>query len=57
LQPSVTKTITAFIDKTDKTYYRARIILQQPYVGQNPQANLILPGMTVESDIMTGLKP
>lgn len=45
-----------FIDKFNKTYYRARIILQQPYVGDNPEANYILPGMTVEADIMTGSK-
>lgn len=45
-----------FIDKFNKTYYRARIILQQPYVGDNPETNYILPGMTVEADIMTGRK-
>lgn len=45
-----------FIDKFNKTYYRARIILQQPHVGENPEANYILPGMTVEADIMTGSK-
>lgn len=47
---------TTFIDKSNKAYYRAKIILRQPYVGQNSRANLILPGMTVESDIMTGQK-
>lgn len=45
-----------FIDKYNKTFYRARIILQQPFVGKNPDANYILPGMTVEADIMTGRK-
>lgn len=47
---------TTFIDKFNKTFYRARIVLQQPFVGSNPQANLILPGMTVEADIRTGEK-
>lgn len=47
---------TTFIDKLNKTYYRARIILRQPYVGHAPGRNLVLPGMTVESDIMTGTK-
>lgn len=47
---------TTFIDKMNKTYYRARVILRQPHVGENPKANLILPGMTVETDIMTGTK-
>jgi HlyD family secretion protein/adhesin transport system membrane fusion protein len=45
-----------FVDKFNKTYYRAKIILQQPYVGNNPLHNLILPGMTVEADIMTDTK-
>lgn len=45
-----------FVDKFNKTYYRAKIILQQPYVGDDPARNLILPGMTVEADIMTGTK-
>jgi membrane fusion protein, adhesin transport system len=43
-------------DKQHKTYYRARVVLQQPYVGSDPTRNLILPGMTVEADIMTGTK-
>lgn len=47
---------TTFIDKMNKTYYRARVILRKPFVGENPQTNLILPGMTVETDIMTGTK-
>ena len=47
---------TTFIDKTNKTYYRARVLLQQPYVGRNPHNNAILPGMTVEADISTGSK-
>lgn len=47
---------TTFIDKLNKTYYRARIILRQPYVGEVAGKNLVLPGMTVESDIMTGTK-
>ncbi|MCH2547914.1 MAG: HlyD family type I secretion periplasmic adaptor subunit [Alphaproteobacteria bacterium] len=45
-----------FVDKFNKTYYRAKIILQQPYVGEDSRRNLILPGMTVEADIMTGTK-
>lgn len=45
-----------FVDKFNKTYYRAKIILQQPHVGEDPERNLILPGMTVEADIMTGTK-
>lgn len=47
---------TTFIDKFNKTFYRGRVLLQQPYVGKDPENNFILPGMTVEADIITGKK-
>lgn len=47
---------TTFIDKMNKTYYRARVVLNQPYVGHDASTNYILPGMTVEADIITGTK-
>lgn len=37
-------------------YYMGRVALKQNYVGKNPGHNLILPGMTVEADILTGKK-
>ena len=45
-----------FIDGSGERYYRARISLDQRYVGNNPQRNPILPGMTATCEIITGKK-
>lgn len=45
-----------FIDASGERYYRARISLDQRYVGTNPGRNPILPGMTVTTEIITGKK-
>ena len=37
-------------------YYRGRVTLDHNYVGNNPSANKIMPGMTAEADIITGEK-
>jgi len=47
---------TTFIDDGRKPYYRGRIALSKNYVGEQVGANNILPGMTVEADIITGKK-
>lgn len=47
---------TTFLDEQSKPYYRARINLEKQYVGNNSNHNMILPGMTVEADIVTGEK-
>lgn len=47
---------TTFVDETGKSYYRARVRLQKNYVGGDSHANLIMPGMTVDADIVTGNK-
>lgn len=47
---------TTFLDAQNQPYYRGRITLSKNYVGHNPDANVILPGMTVEADIVTGEK-
>jgi len=47
---------TTFTDQNNKHYYSARIKLSKNYVGNNPDKNIILPGMTVEADIVTGEK-
>lgn len=47
---------TTFVDENDQSYYKGRIALSQDHVGPNPDRNLILPGMTVEADIITGEK-
>lgn len=37
-------------------YYKGRVKLSQNYVGHNPDKNVIVPGMTVMVDIVTGDK-
>ena len=44
-----------FVDN-DETFYKGRIKLSQNYVGKDPKRNLILPGMVVEADVITGQK-
>ena len=45
-----------FPDKQGRPYYRARITLAQHYIGSVEGQNIIMPGMTVEADIVTGEK-
>lgn len=47
---------TTFLDETGKSYYRGRVRLQRNYAGSDPQQNIIMPGMTVDADIVTGSK-
>ncbi len=47
---------STYLDEEQQPYYRAEVILAQPYVGQDPKKNMILPGMTVQADIITGKK-
>ena len=47
---------TTFLDANQQPYYRGRIALKQNFVGKNPEENKILPGMTVEANIITGKK-
>ncbi|CCQ72674.1 HlyD family type I secretion periplasmic adaptor subunit [Magnetospira sp. QH-2] len=48
---------TTFIDEQDGTpYYKGQVELMQPYVGDNAGENPILPGMTVQADVVTGHK-
>ena len=49
-------TATTFMDEQNTPYYRGRVLLSQNYVGSYAQQNTILPGMTVEADIVTGRK-
>lgn len=49
-------TATTFMDDKNKPYYRGRVSLSQNYVGNAIGKNAILPGMTVEADIVTGKK-
>lgn len=50
--------ISASTFQTEKkeSFYKARIKLDQAYVGKDKTRNLILPGMTVQAGIITGDK-
>lgn len=45
-----------FMGDRGERFYRGRVKLDKNYVGHNPTQNLILPGMTVMADIITGDK-
>ncbi len=47
---------STFQAEDGKSFYKARIKLEHPYVGDDPKRNLIMPGMTVQADIVTGEK-
>lgn len=47
---------STFQNEEGKFFYKARVKLDQNYVGSNPEANLILPGMTIQADINIGTK-
>ena len=48
---------TTYVDEKDNTpYYKGRIDLAQPWVGPTAGENEVLPGMTVQADIVTGDK-
>jgi HlyD family type I secretion membrane fusion protein len=46
---------TTFVDEKDgQPYYKAMVALDHPWVGEH--ANRLLPGMTVQADVITGDK-
>lgn len=47
---------STFTGEKGETFYKARVKLEQNYVGDNPKQNYILPGMEVLGDIITGDK-
>lgn len=47
---------STFEDEQGDPYYRAVIALAEDHVGDDPEANLILPGMVVDVAINTGSK-
>ncbi len=47
---------SSFIDENGEAFYVALVRLDQTYVGQDPNRNRVLPGMTVQADIETGGK-
>lgn len=48
---------TTYVDERDgQPYYKGTVRLSQPHVGDDPQVNRVMPGMTVQADIITGRK-
>jgi len=45
---------STFQDDKGVPYYKGRILLASNHVGPDPDANTVLPGMTVDADIQTG---
>ena len=43
-----------FTDAAGKPYYRATVVLDQAFIGDDPNANRILPGMQVSVRVRTG---
>jgi HlyD family secretion protein/adhesin transport system membrane fusion protein len=47
---------TTFVNDDGTRYYMGRVSIEKNYVGANERKNLIVPGMTVQADIVTGAK-
>jgi adhesin transport system membrane fusion protein len=47
---------TTFVDEQSKPYYKGTIALDRSYLGPGEGQNPVLPGMSVEADIVTGEK-
>ncbi|GAA0590688.1 HlyD family type I secretion periplasmic adaptor subunit [Caenispirillum bisanense] len=48
---------TTYVDEqTGQPYYKGMVTMDRAYLGENPEENRILPGMTVQADVVTGEK-
>ncbi len=47
---------STYLDEERKPYYRANIGLDKAFLGDNPDQMKIIPGMTVQVNILTGAK-
>ena len=47
---------STYLDDKGESYYRAEITLSQNHVGELGQGLRVLPGMTVQADVVTGQK-
>lgn len=52
----VTISAATFQNERGEPYFRGLIDLERPYVGDHPERNRIIPGMTAQADILTGEK-
>ncbi|MCR6631294.1 MAG: HlyD family type I secretion periplasmic adaptor subunit [Magnetospirillum sp.] len=57
--PGTLKSVSAttYLDEKDNTpYYKGWVQMEHPWVGDQAAGNSVLPGMTVQADIVTGEK-
>ena len=47
---------STFQNEDGQSFYKAKIKLEQNYVGGTPGQNVVLPGMIIQADIITGEK-
>ena len=47
---------STYLDDRNNPYYLTRITLEKDYVGDNPEQMKIIPGMTVQANLITGSK-
>lgn len=48
---------TTFADEAQRQdYYKGRVLLERNFIGHTPGLNILIPGMTVNADIVTGEK-
>lgn len=47
---------STFTTEKGLPYYKGKITLDKNYVGKDPSKNILIPGMTVQADIITGEK-
>jgi membrane fusion protein, adhesin transport system len=47
---------TTFVDEEGNPFYRGKVSLEKDYIGNDPKAFPVLPGMTLQADIITGEK-
>ncbi len=47
---------STYLDQKQNPYYRAEVILDRDYLGEDPTRLKVLPGMTVTAEIQTGDK-
>lgn len=45
---------TTFVTPDGRAFYKTKVKLERTYVGKDPARNIIMPGMTVQADIITG---
>ena len=47
---------SSLLDENNQPYFRGRVALDKTYVGEEPGRYRVLPGMSVQADIVTGEK-